>query len=89
MNENIVQREPNKDPLSLLVSPNRACSILDISHTTLWRLTKNDKNFPRALRLTGKKTVFRYRDLVTWVNALNENLEKNAITGRELLKNEQ
>ena len=51
--------EANQEKLSLLVSPKEACKILGISHTTLWRLSNNDKNFPRAVKLTGRKTVFR------------------------------
>ena len=36
---------------------------LGLSISTIYRLLKHDKNFPRAIKLTRKKTVFREEDL--------------------------
>lgn len=53
-----------------LLTLKQTASILGVSVTTIYRLLKHDPNFPKALRLTRKKTVFRSEDLNAWVQSL-------------------
>lgn len=53
-----------------LLSVKAAANFLGMSVSTIYRLLKHDPNFPRALRLTRKKTVFRADDLNSWVKSL-------------------
>lgn len=43
---------------------------LGLSISTIYRLIKHDPNFPKALRLTRKKTVFREEDINRWIASL-------------------
>ena len=53
-----------------LLSVKAAANFLGMSVSTIYRLLKNDPNFPKALKITRKKTVFRSEDLNAWVKAL-------------------
>lgn len=70
----------------VLVSPKKVCELLSISHTTLWRLSHNDARFPKGIRITAKKTVFRYAGLLAWAEGLNSDAQCNATTGRETME---
>lgn len=72
-----------KEKNFVLVTPKQVCVLLGISNTTLWRLTRNDDHFPRGIKITNRKTLFRYSDLITWANSLDSSLCKNVTTGRE------
>lgn len=72
-----------KEKNFVLVTPKQVCVLLGISNTTLWRLTRNDDRFPRGIKITNRKTLFRYSDLITWANSLNAEEPRNAVTGRE------
>ena len=43
------------------------CQYLDISRTTLFRLRKNDKTFPKAYFVTADKPIFKKSDLDNWI----------------------
>ena len=43
------------------------CQYLDISRTTLFRLRKNDKTFPKAYFVTADKPIFKKADLDNWI----------------------
>jgi len=43
--------------------------LLDVSTTTLWRL-RHDPAFPKGIKLTAKKTVFRYDEVKQWCDNL-------------------
>lgn len=45
---------------------------LGLSISTIYRLLKHDKNFPRAIKLTRKKTVFREEDINKWIASLTD-----------------
>lgn len=55
-----------------LLTLKQTASILGISVTTIYRLLKHDQNFPKALRLARKKTVFREEDINKWVASLKD-----------------
>lgn len=79
----ISESQNSASPIPLLVTAKQVCKMLDISNTTLWRLTHNDPNFPKKIAITAKKHVFKYADLCKWAEGLNVDASKNAITGRE------
>lgn len=55
--------------------------MLNLSATTVYRLVKNDPNFPKLIKLTAKKNVFKYSDLKAWTDRLREG-ENQCVTGR-------
>lgn len=52
-----------------LMRPKSVCEMLGISKATLWRWAKNDKSFPKPLKLTEKTTAWWFSELHDWVNA--------------------
>ena len=51
-----------------LLRPVDAARYLGISRTTLWRLVRDDPDFPRPIRLRRRATAFRRTDLDEWVD---------------------
>lgn len=41
---------------------------LGVSRTTLWRMRRDDPDFPRPVRLTARVIAWRVRDLDDWVD---------------------
>ncbi len=71
----------NTEQNLLLVNIKQACKMLNLSATTVYRLVKNDPNFPKLIKLTAKKNVFKYSDLKAWTDRLREG-ENQCVTGR-------
>lgn len=71
----------NRELNQLLVNIKQACKMLNLSSTTLYRLVKNDPNFPKLIKLTAKKNVFKYSELKAWTDRLTEG-KKQCVTGR-------
>ena len=49
--------------------PARAAEILGVSLPTLWRYLKQHDDFPRAMRLSARCTVFDEASLIAWRDA--------------------
>lgn len=58
---------PSHDEPALL-RPSAAARRLGISKSTLWRLVRNDPDFPRPIRLGPRTTALRLSDLDAWVD---------------------
>ncbi len=58
-----------KSESKILIDVKNVCSLLDVSTTTLWRL-RHDPAFPKGIKLTAKKTVFRYDEVKQWCDNL-------------------
>lgn len=54
---------------NILIDVKKVRSMLDVSTTTLWRL-RHDPAFPKGIKLTAKKTVFRYNEIKQWCDNL-------------------
>ncbi len=49
--------------------PRQAAKFLGIGESTLWRLIKERKDFPRPIKLGTRTTVLLQDELVAWRNA--------------------
>lgn len=56
-----------RPPEPVLLRAAAAAHRLGVSRTTLWRLRRDDPDFPRPLRLTPRVVAWRVRDLDDWV----------------------
>lgn len=53
----------------ILLSPKQVCASLSLSRTTLWRLTRRDPEFPKAVRISGNRIAFRASEIHAWVES--------------------
>ena len=53
----------------LLLSPKQVCEALSLSRTTLWRLTRRDPEFPKALKISGNRVGYRATEIHAWVES--------------------
>ncbi len=53
----------------ILLSPKQVSEALSISRTTLWRLTRRDPEFPKALRISGNRVGYRSTEIHAWVES--------------------
>lgn len=56
--------------MNRLLSIKETAKALGVSVSTIYRFLKHDPKFPKALRLTRKKTVFREEDVNKWIESL-------------------
>lgn len=53
---------------AVLLRPADAARRLGISRSTLWRLKRDDPDFPTVIRLAPRTIVWRVSDLDAWVD---------------------
>lgn len=73
-------KEKTINETTIFLTPNDVCSMLAISITTLWRLRHEENStFPKSIRLTGKKVVFRYNEIKQWCDNQKYEAETQAL----------
>lgn len=55
-----------------LLSIKETAKIIGVAQVTLWRMIRNDKEFPKPFKLTPKKTVFKATQITAWLNDLSQ-----------------
>ena len=53
----------------LLLSPKQVCQALSLSRTTIWRLTRRDPEFPKALKISGNRIGYRATEIHAWAES--------------------
>jgi len=54
----------------LMLTSQEVCKRLSISRTTLWKWQKEKPDFPKGLRVSPTKTLFKVSDVAEWVKSL-------------------
>lgn len=57
-----------------LLSIKETAKTLGLSVSTIYRFLKHDPNFPKAIKLTRKKTVFKEEEICKWIGSLRHSI---------------
>lgn len=54
---------------NISLRPKQTAEFLGVGHVTLWRWSRERGDFPKAIRLSSRCTVFQLDQLVAWRDA--------------------
>ena len=64
----------------LLITSREVCKRLSISRTTLWKWKKEKPDFPRGIRVSQVKTLFKASEVEEWVAKLGKKTVNKRLT---------
>ena len=56
----------------LLITSREVCKRLSISRTTLWKWKQEFPDFPKGIRVSEVKTLFKVSEIEAWVDKLGK-----------------